>query len=265
MRDVKKAPTGQASTCIVGLITPDHRTLLPPACCFLLPQSRASSVPSCPECPPNRTLPYDKCKSHAEVSRQPHVQGDATVCTEAAAVCKVAATVCKGAATVCKEAATVCKKAATVCAGAATVCAEAATLFTPSCNPMCPRLQPYASKAVDLDVLERRARGLLECNATDTPGSRPCIDPLHHLNHSRAFTSRSECQTYRGPAVRNTARLYERFGADAAAVWDICARGMPDPSDLGGGATPVRKQAREYVRKRVRGYVRKWVSEYVSE
>ena len=122
---------------------------------------------------------------------------------------------------------------------------------------MYPRLQPYVSKAVDLDVLERRARGLPECNATDTPGSRPCIDPLHHLNRSRAFTSRSECQTYRGPAVRNTAQLYERFGADAAAVWDICARGMPDPSELGGGATPVRKRAREYVST--------CVSEYVSE
>ena len=35
---------------------------------FLLPQSAASSVPSCPECPPNTTLPYDHCKGHAEVT-----------------------------------------------------------------------------------------------------------------------------------------------------------------------------------------------------
>jgi hypothetical protein len=122
---------------------------------FLLPQSRASSVPSCPECPPNTTLPYDHCKSHSE--------------------------------------------------------------------------------AVDLDVLEMRARGLPECKAADPPGSRPCIDPLSHLNRSRAFTSRSECHTYRGPAVLNTAHLYARFGAVASDVWDVCAHGRPDPEALGGG------------------------------
>ena len=58
----------------------------------LLPQSRASSVPSCRGCPPNTTLPYDHCKSHAD--------------------------------------------------------------------------------AVELDVLEARARGLRECEATHPPGSR---------------------------------------------------------------------------------------------
>ena len=68
------------------------------------------------------------------------------------------------------------------------------------------------------DAEHRHARqvhrrcGLRECEATDPPGSRPCIDPLSNLNRSRAFTSRSECHTYRGPAVRNTKRLYERFG-----------------------------------------------------
>ena len=121
----------------------------------LLPQSRASSVPSCRGCPPNTTLPYDHCKSHAD--------------------------------------------------------------------------------AVELDVLEARARGLRECEATDPPGSRPCIDPLSNLNRSRAFTSRSECHTYRGPAVRNTKRLYERFGAEASEVWDVCAQGLPEPEALGGG------------------------------
>ena len=75
-------------------------------------------------------------------------------------------------------------------------------------------------------MLEARARGLRECLATDPPGSRPCIDPLSNLNRSRAFTSRSECHTYRGPAVRNTKRLYERFGAEASEVWDVCAQGL---------------------------------------
>ena len=110
---------------------------------MLLPQSRSSSVPSCPDCPLNWTVPYDKCKSHSE--------------------------------------------------------------------------------NVDLDVLAKRARGLPVCEAGSRGGTAPCIDALAHLNRTRVFTSRSECRTYRGPAVEHTVQFYRRFGSNATEVHDKCA------------------------------------------
>ena len=38
----------------------------------LVPQTRASSTPHCDGCPPNETLIYDHCKSHAQARRPAH-------------------------------------------------------------------------------------------------------------------------------------------------------------------------------------------------